>query len=106
MSADQDYVKLKRLLQKFVELDSSPERVRSAIFYVYVESELKHERLGQNYQESKVMREMRLRYKRGIGQVGEPTKMYDYFYHKFLDDIKEERERVTGHPYIKWQRYK
>ena len=105
MSADRDYEKLALLVKKFVELDKSPSRVRPSIFYVYVESELKHERLAEGYEESKVMREVRMRYKKGQGDQGESVKFYEYFYHKFRDKIKEERKRATGHSYITWQRY-
>lgn len=105
MTADRDYEKMMTLIRKYVELEKSPYRVRPAIFYVYVESELKYEFLDTDYEQSKVMKEVRNRYKKGQGQPREPLLFYEYFYRKFREQIKQERERVTGHPYSKNQRF-
>lgn len=105
MTADVDYMKLKRLVNKFVKLDKSNSRVRSALFYVYVESELEYEKLEEGYKESKVMREMRKRYQRGKGAINEPSRMYDYFNRKFSKDIQKERARIAGNPYQRWQKW-
>lgn len=109
MTANKDYVLEKRLIRHFVKDERSPGRVREVIFYEHVKGELSHYTVPLGETESKTMRDLRSRFRRGRGKQMEPTKFMGYFYRKFIEEIKRERKLMYGHPYressyMKWKR--
>lgn len=100
-TADADYNRLRRLIVEYIKVERSPKIARSSIFYEHVKSILEFREIPLGERESKVMREVALRYERGKGTQGEPTKFYEYFGRKFAEQIKERREELTGNRYRK-----
>lgn|SRR5699024_6121427 len=109
MVANKDYNLQRRLIRHYIRDERAGTKVKSAIFYEHVKGELSHYTVPLGETESKTMRELRARFRRGRGQPGEPTKFTEYFSRKFMEDIKRERKAIYGHPYressyMKWKR--
>lgn len=104
VTADRDFVYLHQLLIKYIETERSPKRAQPAIFYTHVQSILEPINSVPN-KESKVMREVRSRYKKGKGTAKEAFKFHTYFYNKFRKEILAKREELTGNKYSKKQKY-
>ena len=102
MTADRDYRIMQELLAIYVQSEKYPRRVQSSIFYEHVKAKIgfQHDEVI----ESKVMRELRLRFFRGQGKEHEPAKFHEYFYNKFRVEIQNMREQMTGARYSRKQR--
>jgi len=104
-TADTDYVLHKRLIRSYIRLERDTARDLSVEFYNRVRRDLQTYKVPLGERESKIMRQVRTRFRRGRGNVGEPDKFTRYFYQKFREDIKKTRKEVYGHPYSKRQWY-
>lgn len=99
ITADRDYVLQGDLVRLFVSTDKSSKKAQAVIFYEHVNGKLGNHEVGMYERESKVMKEVRARYKSGRGRTGEPSKFYQYFLTKFRREINREREKVKQEKY-------
>lgn len=98
--ANQDYLLQKKLINIYVNTEKENVKVRAPFFYERVKGELMVYKVPLGERESKTMREVRRRFRRTDPyENGAREKFMDYFYRKFLEEIKEERERVFGYKY-------
>lgn len=105
MVASKDYDLHWYLVNLYVKSEDKNKKVRAIIFYEDVIAKVSYYRVPEGETESHPMKQLRARYESGKGDEGEATKFYQYFYQKFREDIKKERESLTGNPYSQNKRY-
>lgn len=114
--SEREIAVLNNLVRKYVAIELSNNRnlqwkkfftVCQNIFFMEI---AKKEINSADYVEMKTLHDVRKRFfeacdREELGYRGEREKFHVYFYNKFLDEIKVERQRVTGNKYSRKQSY-
>ena len=103
--AETDYDLHKMLVRTYVRLERDTTRDLSVEFYNKAARYLRIYKVPLGERESKTMRQVRARFRRGRGDIGEPDRFTRYFYQKFREDLKKARKEIYGHPYSRRQWY-